>query len=180
MISLYIGITVSFALSTPVVFTGVYAVDDVGITAAAAGVFCRRRRVQQYTIKAIIPPTMARPPTPAPTPIPIFAPLLRPEELFWLLLLLPVSMLLPEPEEFPSLLPEEELLLDELVLVVPVAAPVAVGVYVIVTVVAWPPETDMVFVRVMGVAVAVPVDVAVAVPVAFVVVALAVAVNDDK
>ncbi|KUL89130.1 hypothetical protein ZTR_06034 [Talaromyces verruculosus] len=140
---------------------------------AAAGVFCRRRRVQQYTIKAIIPPIMARPPTPAPTPIPIFAPLLRPEELFWLLLLLLlVSMLLPEPEEFPSVLPEEEPLVDELVLVAPAAAPVAVGLYVIVTVVAWPPETDMVFVRVMGVAVAVPV--------AVVVVALAVAVNDDK
>jgi hypothetical protein len=40
---------------------------------------------------------------------------------------------------------------------------VALGVYVIVTVVAWPPEIDMVFVMVMGLTVAV-----------------AVAVNDDK
>lgn len=83
MSSLYIGITVSFALSSPTAFTGMYAVDVVATSpAAAAVVFRRPRRVQQYTIKAIIPPMTARPPTPAPTPIPIFAPWLRPEELF--------------------------------------------------------------------------------------------------
>lgn len=81
---------------------------------------------------------------------------------FWSLLpLLPI--LLP--------LPEEESLLEEVVEVVPAATPVAVGVYVIVTVVAWPPEMDIVFVTVMGVAVAVPV---------LVVVTLAVAVKNDK